>query len=337
MATLRDVAEAAGVSVQTVSNVVNARPVVHPETRARVEAALRRLRYLPNSAARGLRRSRAQAIGFFVADPSPCYLADPFHGAVLTGIADVLRERGYALLIHAVRPGDADAGRLVDPLRQKLVDGAVVTLAGSGRERERFVGVLGEAGAPFVLLEQETRLENAAAVLGENRRGAFEATRHLLGRGHRTLVFLAPPLAWPAVEERIAGFREAVAKAGRSTSGQVVRCPQETVEQARAAVRRLLDAPVPPTAFFGANDRLAAGALEALAEAGRRCPQEAAVMGFDDFDFARLVHPRLSTVSLSGDAMGRAAAELLVGRIETGRFGARRVGIPTRLVVRESA
>lgn len=335
MTTLRDVAREAGVSVQTVSNVVNARPVVQAETRARVEAVLRRLEYRPNSAARGLRRSRAQAIGLLVADPSPRYLADPFHGALLSGLADIARERGYSLLIHSLGPGD-EPPRFTDPFRQRLIDGAVVTLGGAAVERTRLLSELRRAGAPIVLLEQQTRLADVAAVVGDNRNGALAATRQLLSRGHRRLVFLAPRVAWPAVEERVAGFREAV-HGVRNAQAQVVSCVEESAEAARAETVRILSETGAPSAFFGANDLLALGALEAVSEAGLSCPDQAAVIGFDDFDFARHVRPRLSTVALPGHDMGRAAGQLLVGRIERGRFSSRRVEIPARLVLRESA
>jgi DNA-binding LacI/PurR family transcriptional regulator len=335
--TLKDVARAAGVSAQTVSNVVNNRAVVRLETRQRVLEALDRLGYRPNLAARGLRQRQARALAFLVVDPSPRYLADPFHGSVLSGLADVARERGYGLVIQGLRPGGGGGRRLSDVFRHTQIDGAVVTLGGTAGERRRHLGDLRRGGGPFVLLEQSVGArDDAACVLGRNRSGAEAVTRHLLAAGHRHFGLVIPDLAWPAVEERVRGFHGALESHRARTTGRVVRCGPETPDTAREATERLLDAQPKVTAVLGANDLLAVGVLDALRRRGRRCPEDVAVAGFDDFDLARWVHPPLTTVRLPGDEMGRRAAELLIGRLENGRFSKRRLEVPTELIVRES-
>jgi DNA-binding LacI/PurR family transcriptional regulator len=334
MATLKDVAHAAGVSAQTVSNVVNGRSVVHPATRQRVLDTLERLGYRPNLAARGLRQRQSRTLAFLVVDPSPRYLADPLHAAVLTGLAEVARERGYGLVIHGSPPGRG-GGRA--PLRRPQTDGAVVTLGGAPAERRRHLAELRDAGGPFVLLEQSVAAgDDAACVLGRNRSGAAAVTRHLLATGHHHLAFVIPDLAWPAVEERIRGFRAALRSHRTRAVGHVTRCGLERPEAARAATERLLRARPKVTAVLGANDLLALGALDAARRLGRRCPADVAVVGFDDFEIARWIRPTLTTVRLPGDEMGRRAAELLIARLETGRFPKRRIEVPTELLVRES-
>jgi LacI family transcriptional regulator len=330
------VARAAGVSAQTVSNVVNGRAVVGPRTRQRVLEALDRLGYRPNLAARGLRRRQARALAFLVVDPSPRYLSDPFHASVLTGLADVARDRGYGLVIHSTPPGGGP--RLSDLFASAQTDGAVVTLGGTAPQRRRHLSDLRGVGGPFVLLEQPVRAkDDAACVVGRNRSGAEAATRHLLARGHRHLGFVIPDLSWPAVEERVKGFRAALAGHPTRTVGHVVRCGLETPDAAREATEELMRTRSKVTAVLGANDLLAVGVLDAARRRGRRCPEDLAVVGFDDFDIAPWVHPPLTTVRLPGDEMGRAAAELLVDRLETGRFEKRRLEVATELIVRESA
>jgi DNA-binding LacI/PurR family transcriptional regulator len=336
MATLQDVARLAGVSAQTVSNVVNGRDVVSPGTRTLVEKAIVQLNYRPNSAARGLRTSRSHTLGFIVVDPSPRYLADPFHGEVLSGLADVTRSKGYGLFIESIAPGDAPE-RLLRPLREQRVDGAVFTLAGPTQVRQRYLAALALSQEPFVLLEQRIRAPQGASILGENRRGAALATRHLLSRGHRSFAFLQPRVAWPAVEERLAGHRAALKQSPIKAKTRVVECTWETPEAAFSATRRLLRQHPGITAILGANDRLAVGALQALQALGRAVPAEVAVMGFDDFAFAQYVRPRLSTVRLPGYEMGCAAAELLLARLTTGSFPRREVHVETAIVLRETA
>ena len=337
MTTLKDVARAAGVSAQTVSNVVNNRAVVRLETRQRVLEALDRLGYRPNLAARGLRQRQARALAFLVVDPSPRYLADPFHGSVLSGLADVARERGYGLVIQGLRPGGGGGRRLSDVFRHTQIDGAVVTLGGTAGERRRHLGDLRRGGGPFVLLEQSVGArDDAACVLGRNRSGAEAVTRHLLAAGHRHFGFVIPSLPWPAVEERLRGFHAALTAHGAPTSAHVTRCGPEDPEAARQATETLLRTHRRVTAVLGANDLLAVGALDATRRLGRRCPADVAVVGFDDLDIARWVQPPLTTVRLPGDEMGRRAADLLIARLETGRFRRRRLEVPTELVVRAS-
>ena len=338
MTTLKDVARAAGVSAQTVSNVVNNRAVVRRETRQRVLEALDRLDYRPNLAARGLRRRQSRALAFLVVDPSPRYLADPFHGSVLTGLAEVARERGYGLVIQGLPPDGKGGGRLSDVYRHAQIDGAVVTLGGTAVERRRHLGDLRRGGGPFVLLEQSVGAgDDAAGVRGRNRSGAAAVTRHLLAAGHRHLGLVIPDLAWPAVEERVRGFRGAVESQRARTTARVVRCGPETPDAARDATEGLLAAHPKMTAVLGANDLLAVGILDALRRRGLRCPEDVAVAGFDDFDLARWIRPPLTTVRLPGDEMGRRAAELLIARLENGRFSTRRLEVATELIVRESA
>ncbi len=338
MTTLKDVAEQVGVSVQTVSNVVNGRDVVHPETRTRILRALEELNYHPNLVARGLRHRRSQTIGFLVVDPSPRYLADPFHSEVVTGIADVAREHGYGLLIQGTLLDEAGQPQeFLRPFQQKRLDGGVITLAGPPNLRRRYLDQIVAVKQPFVLLEQKVSAPNAACILGENRRGVFEATEYLIHKGHTCISFLSGNVAWPAIEERIAGYQEALRVNGYShEQGLIVYCDW-TSQAAFETTMELLTSRPEVTAILGANDVLAVGALQAVQSLERDVPDDVALIGFDDFDFAQYVRPRLTTVQLPGYDMGRRAAELLLEYFQTGRFSTCEVRLPTRLIIRESS
>ncbi len=188
-----------------------------------------------------------------------------------------------------------------------------------------------------MLLEQPVgEGDDAACVLGRNFSGAVAAARHLLDAGHRHVAFVIPGLAWPAVEERVRGFRDAVRRRGGAT-GLVYRCGPETPDAARIATEGLLRERPQITAVMAANDLLALGVLEAGRRAGRRCPADLAVVGFDDFDIAQWVDPPLTTVRLPGYDMGARACELLIARLEGGSFPRRRVELATELVCRGSS
>ncbi len=304
MTTLADVGRRAGVSAQTVSNVVNGRDVVRPATRARVERAIRELRYRPHAMARGLRTARTQILAFVVVDPSPHYLADPFHGAVVSGLAELARDAGYGLLIENVRPG-ASERQLLEALDRRRLDGAVLTVGGTPDQRRSCVRALTHAEVPIVVLEQEIGTRDVACVLGGNRDGALAATRHLLERGHRRVAYLRPRLSWPAVDERIAGYRQALREARPALEPLVATGADESPAAAFEATRRLLERHPDVSAVFGANDLMAIGALQAAQAAGRAVPRDLAVVGFDDFDFAQYVRPQLTSVRLPGHEMGR--------------------------------
>lgn len=338
MTTLKDVAQRVGVSVQTVSNVVNGRAVVQPKTRDRILRALEELNYHPNLVARGLRRRRSQTLGFLVVDPSPRYLSDPFHSEIVTGIADVAREHGYGLLIQAsVLTQTSQTQELLQAFKQNRIDGGVMTLAGPPELRQRYLEQVMALGQPFVLLEQKVEAPNGASILGENRRGAFEATEYLLGKGHTDISFLTGNVAWPAIEERMEGYREALRAHGYSDQQAVFAYCDWTAQAAFEATINLLASHPEITAILGANDVLAVGALQAIQNLERSIPDDVAVIGFDDFDFTRYVRPQLTTVRLPGYDMGYRAGQMLLEYCQTGHFSTQEVHLPTDLIIRASS
>lgn len=310
--------------------------MVHPDTRERVLQILTELDYHPNMAARELRYKISQTIGFIVVDPSPRYLADPFHSQVVTGLADTVRRQSYRLLIHNISPED-DPTELLLPFRQRRIDGGVITMAGSVELRQRYLDQITNAKQPCVLLEQKLAAPYVASILGENRQGAYTATEYLIAKGHRQIGFLCGKLVWPAVEERIKGYQEALlAHHYPADPALIAYCDWETPQSAFQATLALLQAHPNLTAILGGNDLLAVEALQAIQSLGRSVPENVAVIGFDDFDFAQYVRPRLTTVRLPGYEMGRQAAQLLLEYFQTGQFSTAEAHLPTHLIVRES-
>jgi DNA-binding LacI/PurR family transcriptional regulator len=335
--TIREVAKRAGVSLQTVSNVLNGRTSqVGAKTRERVLRSIEELGYQPNLHARGLRSQRTYTVAFLTVDPSAHFLADPFHNAILSGMADVLRDNDYGLLVQALRP--QQPGEAFDRLfKQRRFDGAVVHLSGPASARKRCVGELTEGGCPFVLIEERVAGPRAASVRADNRSGAARAVEHLQEKGHRRMAFFyyADP-SWPAIEERLAGFESAL-KAQRLPAPARWPVSEESFEQSRAVMEETLRRESAVTAIVCSNDVLAVGALQAAKALGRRVPTEFAIVGFDDFDFARYVDPPLTTVALPGYEMGRRSAELLLGYFASGTFQPSEVVFPTSLILRGTA
>lgn len=334
---LKDVADLCGVSVQTVSNVVNSRThAMKPETLERVLEAMRTLQYHPNSQARGLRSRRSNTLAFLLLDPDPTYLADPMTALLIAGVGSVARERGFMMLVHAAQPDEFDYG-LFDPLQQNRVDGALLLLSGVPALRRRYIQEVQRLTPNFVLFED---IDDASvtSVTADNRQGAFDMTCRLHDAGHRRIAFIGSSVSWPMIEQRFRGYREALAKAGLEFDVALTRFDGEWHPGTGLRLAAELCAePDPPTALLAGNDLLAVGAVKALKDRGLRVPEDFAVAGFDDFEFSEYTDPPLTTVAVPGFDIGRTAASKLIARIEGTDEGPTATVLPVELVERGSA
>ncbi len=313
---LKDVAALAGVSVQTVSNVVNHRvDEMTPETRQRVEEAMRQLNYYPNSQARGLRSHKTQTLGFLMLDPDPRYLADPMTDLIVAGVGAVARERGYMLLIHAAEPDRLDTG-LFAPIYQNRVDGALLLLSGRPSLRRRYIEEARRLTDNFVVFE-ETDDDSVASVVADNADGAYKLVRRLIDNGHTRIAFIGTATSWPMIEQRFAGYQLALQDARIAYDPALTRF--DGIWEATTGEDQTLDLLKegdPPTALLAGNDLLAIGAIKALKGRNIKVPKDFAVAGFDDFAFAEHIDPPLTTVRIPGFEMGHYAATKLIDSIE---------------------
>jgi DNA-binding LacI/PurR family transcriptional regulator len=330
-ATIRDVARRAGVSVSTVSYVMNGTGPVAADTRSRVLAAIREVGFEPNQAARSLKRGRAAAIGLIVPD-----LRNEFFAMVAEGVQDVAFSRDVLVVLcssNADVERETSSARL---LRRRRVDG-VVYLSGTGVSPGALFE-LAERG-PVVFVDELIAGLEVPFVGSDNRRGARAVAEHVLGRGHRRLAVIGgPPALWTA-EQRLAGYREAMAGAGLDPDSIRVEPGDYRLESGYRLSRALLEVPADrrPTALLCANDLMAMGALQHCRKAGIRVPEEVSVAGFDDIPVAPLLSPPLTTVRQPAREMGQRAAELLLGLL-SGPAVARldRPLLPVELRIRES-
>jgi LacI family transcriptional regulator len=325
---MRDVAALAGVSLKTVSRVINAEPAVSDDVRGRVGRAILQLDYRPNLTASNLRRSggKTATIGLVVED-----LANPFSAAIIRAVEDTARPRGVTVVAGSV---DEDPDRevaLVDEFIARRVDGLIVAPAA---DDQSYLAVERRSGLPMVFVDRPPRNLEADAVVAANRTGAAAGVDHLLRQGHRRITFLGDlPSIWTAAE-RYAGYEDAIARTGMTVDDALVKRGLRGAEAAIQAVIELLAAARPPTALFAAQNVLSIGAFAALRRLGRR--EDIALVGFDDFPLADLLDPGVTVVAQDPLAMGRLAAEIIFSRLDGDRTQSATHVVPTRLIERGS-
>lgn len=327
--TIRDVASHAGVSVATVSRVINDSPhKVHAATRRRVLRSVVRLAYRPNAVARGLRRGTTHSIALIVPD-----ITNPFYPAIARGVEDAARRHGFAVVLGNT-DGDPKRERAyLDILRTRWVDG--VLFAGVGGDVDELRTLMAQ-GVPAVVIARDVDGGHIDTVLADGFAGMRLATVHLLRLGHRRIAFVGGPRALPVARERLLGYRRALREYGVGARPSLVVSGDFRVDGGRAAIRRLLARREGFTAVVAANDLMAIGAMEALRSAGRQIPQDVAVVGFDDIPFAAYVDPPLTTVVQPTYRLGALAVERLLSLMRGDHGGPRRIVLQPQLVIRRS-
>ncbi len=323
--TIGDVAAEAGVSVATVSKVINDRYGVAEETSARVRAVIDALGYHASLVGQSLRSRRTMVIGVLVRD------LEPFSAELLKGVARGIHDTGYELVVFSGCGQPADqAGwerRYLSRISGTLADGAILVTPGS---------IDRTFGTPVVAVDHNVRSSTLPTVDSENLEGAVAATEHLLELGHRRIGFLAGRADLASARLREEGYRQALARAGIEVDEALVRVGDYEAATASEAARELLELDSRPTAIFAANDVTALQTTAVARTLGLDVPGELSVVGFDNVPESALGDPPLTTVEQPIQQMGVEAVRLLIERIQDPEQAPAQVVLPTRLVVRGS-
>jgi len=329
--TLEQVAKLAGVSRSTVSRVVNEHPSVRPQVRERVWKVIRAKNYQPHQAARTLVTRRTNAIGLIIPEAVTRLFTDPFFPQLTQGIAEVCNQRGYYLmltLMTATTDRDALYRRI---LHSGQLDGVIVAAAPTG---DPILPRLQASHRLCVLVGRHPDYPKLPFVDVDNVTGAKSMMEHLISLGHKRIAMIAGPQTNVAGRDRLEGYRDALAQAGLAYDETLVARGDFTEDSGYYAAQRLL--PAEPTAIFAASDSMAAGAIKALTQAGRRVPEDISVGGYDDAPAATLVNPPLTTVQQSVIDLGKTATEKLISLLENHRTATQTQLLFTRLIVRQS-
>lgn len=305
--TIKDVAREAQVSVATVSRALNGHRSVTPETRARIHKVAAELRFTPSSAARSLITRRTHTIGALLPD-----LHGEYFSELIRGIDLAARARGLHLLLSSSHGDMQEAVAALRAMHGRVDGLLLMSPQGDGRQLEASLA----PGLPAVLINTRPGEQKLAAFEVDNRGGARAMVRHLAACGHRHIAFIAGPEHNHEAAERLAGYREALAKELPGATEQVL--PGDFTEEAGRRAGQLLAAlSARPSAVFAANDMMALGCLGALRDAGLTVPQDIALAGFDDVPIVRYVQPALTTVRVPIVELGTLALKALAGAIES--------------------
>jgi len=322
---MNDVARLAGVSVKTVSRVVNDEPSVHPDTAERVLAAIDELGFRRNLGARNLRRgSSSGTLGLVVED-----VGNPFYSELTRAVEKVATAFGRHVLSGSSEEDAERERELALEFCSRRVDGLIVVPAGT---QHGYLVPEVCAGTPVVFVDRPAGDIPADTVLVDNAAGTGAAVEHLVRHGHRRIAFLGDRPDIYTAAERLRGFREGCARAGLPRDERLAILRPPTPEGIADAVHRLLRGPAPATAIIAGNNRVTVHLLRALTHVTPR----PAVVGFDDFELADLLDPPVTVVAHDVSRLGSAAAELLFARINGDASAPRKVVLPVRLVPRGS-
>ena len=329
--TIKDVAQLAGVSPSTVSKVMNGSGRISEATRARVELAIRKVNFRPNSIAQSLRKSSTLSIGMINNAPTSASL---FILPLMVGVEATAREEGFSVFLCNTDDTSARETYYLETLLDKQVDGLIFV---DSRVHQRNLPALALRGTPTTFLYQYATEGDVASVVPDDYQGACQATMHLLGLGHTRIAYINGDLTFEVTQLRLQGYRDALEGARLPFDTRFVQQSNTWLEEGgyRSALE-LMALPKPPTAIFCANDTLAVGALEALRKLGLSVPRDVALMGFDDRPEAAQKRPPLSTVALPFFQMGKLAMDLLLSAIRNGEAEACVHRVPCPLIIRQS-
>jgi len=326
---MKDVARRAGVSVATVSHVINETRYVTEELRIKVLEAMEELSYHPNVLARSLRQGVTHTIGLVVPDNSNPFFAEMARAAETIGF-----QNGYSVILCNSDKNVERETTYVQVLIAKQVDGIIFIATGSNVSN---LHELTKLGIPVVVADRDIPQTLADVVLVNNEQGGYEATRYLLSLGHRRIAALAFPMIPSASIERVRGYKRALNEAGIPFRDEWIVYGTDSYSGGEAAMTHLLRLPEPPTAVFAYNDVMAIGAYRAIHRAGLQIPRDMSIVGFDNIGLASAVVPALTTVAQPIADLAARSMQLLLERIrdKTNRPG-QRVILDTALMVRES-
>lgn len=334
MTSIKDIAQKAGVSISTVSRALNNYHDVNEQTREKIMKLASEMNYFANAMAKGLVQKRSYTIGLFFGDQVNSGFDHPFFLEVISAVREVASNAGYDLLIFT--NSHKTTATYTTLCRERGVDGVFLILTGAGKKKNEQLIELQESGIPCVAIDLPLDGKRCSYVESNNFLGAKKAAQHLVGLGHRKIVFIGGDEIGKLSFDRLYGFRTAMSECGISHDPELIELGYFDTERTRNLTKAMMEADPDVTAFFAASDLMALAVIEALQETGYKVPQDVSVVGFDDIKEASQHHPYLTTVRQFKYQMGSEAIRLLMKIIDDESHQPYPVVIPCELMERET-
>jgi LacI family transcriptional regulator/LacI family repressor for deo operon, udp, cdd, tsx, nupC, and nupG len=327
---LNEVAERAGVSIATVSRVINDSPKVNPETRIKVMQVIKELKFRPNRVAKRLRNRNASSnlLGVLIPD-----IQNPFYVEVLRGIEDVAYENKYAIIMCNFSQDEKKEKLYLDILQSESIDGLI---AAPVNEHDQNVIKLLKGGLPMVCVDRGLSGVDVDVVLVENRNGAYSAVDYLAKSGYKRIAYISGLPQLPSSQQRLQGYEEALTANGLKVDKTLIKFGDSRHESGVKLCEELLKLPSPPDAIFAGNNLITLGALETIHKKGLKIPKDVAIIGFDDMYWSISLNPPLTAVKQPAYEIGKRAAEQLILRINDPSRPTVSMIMKTELIIRSS-
>jgi LacI family transcriptional regulator len=332
MFSIKDIAKEANVSATTVSNVINKNySRVSQKTIEKVQEIIEANKYIPNMSARSLVNNKSRIIGVInhlVPSYEGSFLHDPFHVASISGIEEKLSKYGYFMMVRSIN----NENEFVSLLHNWNLDGLIFV----GLFHDVFFDMLMTLGVPVILIDSYIDDDRILSVGLEDRRGGYLATKHLIDKGHKNILFVSPKIKTGGVlEERLKGYKMALKEAGIHFDKKNIyengMSTNESIELGHELSNRR-----DYTGIFATADILAVGMMVGLSDRGIRVPDDVSIVGFDDIDISRLTRPQLTTIHQDAEEKGKIAAEMIINHINGRQIDQKKVVLPVSLIERKS-
>lgn len=313
MIKISDVAKRAGVSVATVSRVINKQRNVRKSTEQKVLKVIEELGYIPNLPARSLKTSRTNTIGMIVPD-----ITNPFFPIVFRGAENVFKQEGYTIILCNTFEEEYEEIKYLNILEAKKVDGILLIKAPSRTKNKLYMEKLKDLPIPVVYVDRLPDLDGIPAVVTDNISGGYDATLHLIKLGHKKIAAITVQYPLTVHQERMHGYINALNDHNIPINKHYIKKGIPRIQEGISLAQSLIDSKDRPTAIFVTNNKLTIGLMKAIEIASLKCPQDISVVGYDDFDWESVFHPRLTVVAQPAYEMGETAASLLLKIIRDG-------------------
>lgn len=333
-ATIKDIAERCGVSITTVSRVINNKPEgVGSETRSKIIETIEQLNYQPNSIARSMITKKTHTVALVIPD-----ICNPFFPELARGVEDCCTQEGYNLFLCNTDGSVEKELSYIKYLRERLVDGIIFTTQNAEEFNEIFYN-LQKDKFPFVFIERYIEdMEDLIGVFVDNTQGMYRAVRFLFENGHKNIAFITGPFNTTNAVLRFKGFQQAHLESGMDINYSLVKEGDYKLQSGYRQMKELLqENPGKFTAVIASNDLMAIGACNAIKEAGLRVPEDISVIGFDNISFTDICQPRITTVGIPIYNMGYTASKLLIDTLRGGELQSKKIVFDAELIIKNSA